>query len=174
LCTLHFCLYTRRACRWKVSQCQCKHTSLPEVTDKEFTISDLSWHKWCTIYSSFSLQGNRAWEGRGSNTERKTLHNLDLHICIPPNVNDTIWDETSRACISQHMIINEFKILVGKLKRKWQLGRPRRRSKDNIKMCHKETGCKSVDSSQLAQDTEQWRVLMSRVLWFCTTRVFFG
>jgi hypothetical protein len=45
---------------------------------------------------------------------------------------------------------NEFKILVAKPERKTPLVRPRRKSKDNIKMVLKGTGCEVVDGIHLA------------------------
>jgi hypothetical protein len=52
-------------------------------------------------------------------------------------------------------------ILVGKPEGKRPLGRPRRRWVDNIKM---EIGWDGVDWIDMAQDRDQWRVLVNTVL----------
>jgi hypothetical protein len=48
---------------------------------------------------------------------------------------------------------------VGKPEGKKQLGRPRRRWEDDIKMDVWEVGCGGVDWFELAQDRERWRHL---------------
>jgi transposase len=45
-----------------------------------------------------------------------------------------------------------------------QLGRPRRRWVDNIKMDLREIGCDAVDWIDMAQDRDQWRALVNTVL----------
>jgi hypothetical protein len=54
--------------------------------------------------------------------------------------------------------------VVGKPEGKKPLGRPRRRREDNIRMDLKETGWEGVDWIHLAQDKDQWLVLMDTVL----------
>jgi hypothetical protein len=51
------------------------------------------------------------------------------------------------------------KISVGKPEGITQLGIPRLRWEDNIRMDHKETGCEVVDWIHKAHDREQWRAL---------------
>jgi hypothetical protein len=53
---------------------------------------------------------------------------------------------------------------VGKLERKRPLGRPRRRWVDNIKIGLREIIWNGVDWIHLAQDWDQWRVLVNTVL----------
>jgi hypothetical protein len=53
--------------------------------------------------------------------------------------------------------------LVGKLEGKRQLGRPRRRWKDDIKMDVKEVGCGGMDWIELAQNRDRWRALVNAV-----------
>jgi hypothetical protein len=55
---------------------------------------------------------------------------------------------------------NAYRILVGKPEGKRPLGRPKRRWGDNIKMDLTEIGCDGVDWIDLAQDRDQWRVLV--------------
>jgi hypothetical protein len=57
-----------------------------------------------------------------------------------------------------------YRILVGKSEGKRSLGRPRRRWVDNIKMVLREIGWDGVDWIDMAQDMDQWRALVNRVL----------
>jgi hypothetical protein len=50
---------------------------------------------------------------------------------------------------------NTYRILMGKPEGKRRLGRPRRRSVDNIKMNLREIGWDGVDWIELAQDRDQ-------------------
>jgi hypothetical protein len=45
-----------------------------------------------------------------------------------------------------------------------QLGRPRRRFEDNIKMDLQEVGCGGTDWIDMAQDRDGWRALVSVVM----------
>ena len=58
------------------------------------------------------------------------------------------------------------RFLVGKPEGKRQLGRPRRRWEDNIKMDLQEERGGCGDRMELAQDRESWRVLVSMVMNF--------
>jgi hypothetical protein len=53
--------------------------------------------------------------------------------------------------------------LVGNPERKRQLGRPRCRWEDNIRMDLKKIGWEGVDWMHLAQDWDQWRAVMNTV-----------
>jgi hypothetical protein len=55
------------------------------------------------------------------------------------------------------------KVLVGKPERKRQLGRPRLRWEDNIKIALQEVGGGCGGWMELAQDSERWRALVSTV-----------
>jgi hypothetical protein len=59
-----------------------------------------------------------------------------------------------------------YRILVGKPEGKRLLGRPRHRSVDNIKMDLREIGCDGMDLIDVAQDSDQWRALVSTVMNF--------
>jgi hypothetical protein len=54
---------------------------------------------------------------------------------------------------------NAYRVLVGKSEGREQLGRPRRRCEDNIKMDLREIGWSGVDWIHLTQDCDQWRTL---------------
>jgi hypothetical protein len=56
------------------------------------------------------------------------------------------------------------KIFMGKPEGKRQLGRPRRRWVDNIKMDLREIGRDGVDWSDMAQDRALWEALVNMVL----------
>jgi hypothetical protein len=57
---------------------------------------------------------------------------------------------------------NAYRILVGKLGGKRPLGR--RRWEDNIKMDLREIGWSGMDWIDLAQDRNQWKVLVNTVM----------
>jgi hypothetical protein len=57
-----------------------------------------------------------------------------------------------------------YRILVGKPEGKRPLGRPRCRWVDNIKMDLREIGWDGTDWTDLAQDRDQWRVLVNTVM----------
>jgi hypothetical protein len=59
---------------------------------------------------------------------------------------------------------NAYRILVGMPEGKTPLGRPRRRWVDNIKMDLRGIGWDGVDRIDMAQDRDQWRALVDRVL----------
>jgi hypothetical protein len=59
---------------------------------------------------------------------------------------------------------NAYRLLVGKPEGRRQLGRPRRRWLDNIKMDLVEVGWGDVDWIGLAQDRDRWRALVNLVL----------
>ena len=57
-----------------------------------------------------------------------------------------------------------YRVLVGKLEGRKQLGRPRRRWEDNIKMDLQEVGCGGMDWIELAQDRDRWWAFVSVVM----------
>jgi hypothetical protein len=66
---------------------------------------------------------------------------------------------------------NAYRILVRKPEVKRPLGRKRRRWVDNTKMDHREIGWDGIDWIDVAQDRDQWRVLLNagKFLSSCTT-----
>jgi hypothetical protein len=59
---------------------------------------------------------------------------------------------------------NAYRILVGKPEGKRLLGRPWRRWKYNIRKDLREIGWEDVDWMHVAQDRNQWQVLMNTVM----------
>jgi hypothetical protein len=53
---------------------------------------------------------------------------------------------------------------MGKPEGKRQLGRPRRRWEDNMKVNLQEVGCGSMDWIELAQDRYRWRAVVFAVM----------
>ena len=69
-----------------------------------------------------------------------------------------------RYCQSFSILQKCYNFVVGKPEGKRQLGRPRRRWEDNIKMDLQEVGGCCEDWMELAQDRDRWRVLVSTVM----------
>jgi hypothetical protein len=57
-----------------------------------------------------------------------------------------------------------YKVLVGKPEGKRQLGRPRRRLEDGIRMDLREIDLGGVDWIRLSQDRDRWRAVVSAVM----------
>ena len=57
-----------------------------------------------------------------------------------------------------------YRVLVGKPEGKRQLGRPRRRWEDSIKMDLQEVECGYMDWIELAQDKDRWRTIGNAVM----------
>jgi hypothetical protein len=68
------------------------------------------------------------------------------------------------ACSTNGEKRNTYKLLVGKPEGRRPLGRPRRRSVDNIRLDLVEVGWGDVDWIGLAQDRGRWRALVNSVL----------
>jgi hypothetical protein len=62
--------------------------------------------------------------------------------------------------------IKVYKVLVGKPEGKRQLGRPRRRWEDGVRMDFREIGLGDVDWIRLAQGRDRWRAVVSAVMNF--------
>jgi hypothetical protein len=81
--------------------------------------------------------------------EWRKLHNEELNdLYCSPNIVRVIKSRRMRwvrnvACMGARSGV--YRVLVGKPARKRQLGRPRRRWKDNIKMDIQEVGCGSME-----------------------------
>jgi hypothetical protein len=59
-----------------------------------------------------------------------------------------------------------YRVLLGKSEGRRQLGRPRRRWEDNIKIDLREVECGGMDWIELAHDTDRWRPPMNAVINF--------
>ena len=59
-----------------------------------------------------------------------------------------------------------YRVLVGKPKGKKTLGRSGHRWEDNIKMDLQEVGCGGMDWTDLVQDRDRWRALVTAVMNF--------
>jgi hypothetical protein len=66
--------------------------------------------------------------------------------------------------VHRREMIKANKILVGKPEQKRPFGRPRRRWKDNIKTNLREMVREGVEWMHLAQERDQWRVLVNTVM----------
>jgi hypothetical protein len=60
--------------------------------------------------------------------------------------------------------LDAYKILVGKPEGKGPLGRPNRKSEDNIKMDLREIGWRDVGWMHVIRDRDQWRALVKAVI----------
>jgi hypothetical protein len=98
----------------------------------------------------------------------RKLHNEELHDFYPsPNIIRIIksrrmrWEvHVARMGVKK----NAYRLLVGKGRGKRQLGRPRRRWVDNIRLDLGEVGWGDVDWIGLAQVRNRWRALVNSVL----------
>jgi hypothetical protein len=73
-------------------------------------------------------------------------------------------DEMGRACSTSGEKSNAYRLLMGRLEGKRPLGRLRRRWVDNIKIDLREKGWDGMDWIDLAEDRDQWRVLVDTVM----------
>jgi len=67
-------------------------------------------------------------------------------------------------CSTHGAMQNAYNILVGKSEEKRPLGRPNRRSEDNIRIDLWEIGWEGMDWIHLAQDRDQWLALVNMVM----------
>jgi hypothetical protein len=73
-------------------------------------------------------------------------------------------EEMDRACSTNGVTRNAYRILVGKPERKRPLGRPRRRRVDNIEMDLIEIGWDGMDWIDLTHYSDKWSVLVNMVI----------
>jgi hypothetical protein len=57
-----------------------------------------------------------------------------------------------------------YRVFMGRPEGKKQLGRPRRRWEDNIKVDLQNVGCGGMDWIELSHDRDRWRALMNAVM----------
>ena len=100
--------------------------------------------------------------------EWRRLHNEELNdlYCSPNIVRVIKWRRMRWpgyvACMGEEKGV--YRVLVGKPEGKRQLGRPRRKWVDYIRMDLQEVGCGYMDWIGLAQDRDRWRTLVSAVM----------
>jgi hypothetical protein len=96
----------------------------------------------------------------------RKLHNEELHNSYScPSIVRMI--KSRRMKLAGHITrMGQRWILVGKSEGKRQLGKPRRRWVDNIKMDLREIGWDGMYCIDLAQDREQWRAPVNTVMNF--------
>jgi hypothetical protein len=98
----------------------------------------------------------------------RKLHNEELHgLYSSPSIVRVIKTRRMRwAGNLAHMgeVMGAYNILVGRPEGRRQLGRPRRRWEDNIKMDLREIGFGDVDWIHWAQDRDRRRALVNTVM----------
>jgi hypothetical protein len=100
--------------------------------------------------------------------EWRKLHSEELHILYSsPNIIRQI--KSRRMRWAGHVALmgeerNVYRVLMGKPEGKRPLGKSRRRWEDGIRMDLRETGWRSVDWIQLAQDRDRWLALVNTVM----------
>ena len=100
--------------------------------------------------------------------EWRKRHNEELNdLYCSPNILRVIKSKRMRweghvARVGERM--GAYKVLVGKIEGKTQLGRFRHIWEDNIKMDLQDVGCGDVDWTELAQDRDRWRTLVKTVM----------
>jgi hypothetical protein len=102
--------------------------------------------------------------------DSRELHNEELHnLYTSPSIIRIIRvkeDEMGRASSTNGEKKNTYTILLGKPEGKRPLERPRRKWVDNIKIYLREIEWDGTDGIDLAQDRDQWRALVNKVMNF--------
>jgi hypothetical protein len=81
------------------------------------------------------------------------------------NYNDQVKeDEIGRTCSTNGKKMNAYRILVENPEGKRPLGRPRRRWVNSNKMDHRGIEWDGMDWIDLAQDRDQWKALVNKVM----------
>jgi hypothetical protein len=98
----------------------------------------------------------------------RKLHNDELHsLYSSPNIVRVVKSRRMRWAGHVALMgegIGVYRVLVERPEGKRQLGRPRRRWEDNIKLDVREIGIDGANWIQLAQDRVQWRACVNTVM----------
>ena len=104
----------------------------------------------------------------GVTVDWRKLHSEELYdLYSSPNIFRVIKSRRMRwAGHVAHMGDRRgvYRVLVGKPGGKSQLGRPRLRWEDNVKMDLQEVRCKGAEWIKLAQDRNRWRALVTALM----------
>jgi hypothetical protein len=98
----------------------------------------------------------------------RKLHNAELYnLFVSQSIIRMV--KTRRMRLAGHVAQmgekrNGYSILVGKPEGKRELGRPKRRWEDNIRIDLREIGRGGMDWINLAQDRDQWKALVNTIL----------
>jgi hypothetical protein len=100
--------------------------------------------------------------------EWRKLHSEELHnLCSYPDIIRQVKSRRMRWAGHVARVGEErkvYKVLVGKPEGKRQLGRPRRRWEDGIRMDLRKIDLGGMDWIRLSQDRDRWRAVVSAVM----------
>jgi hypothetical protein len=96
--------------------------------------------------------------------QRNTRVMISFIICALIRMAKSRWARLVKLVARMREIRNSCLFLVGKPEKNAGLGRPRCRWEGNIIVDLRKIGCEDVDWMHLAQDRDQWQVLVKTVM----------
>jgi hypothetical protein len=120
------------------------------------------------VFENRVLRGIFGPQGDEVTGEWRRLHNVELYdLYSSPNIIRVF--KSRRMRWAEHVALigerkDAYKVFVRRPERKRQLGRPRRRRKDNIKMDLQEVEWEVMDWIAVTQDRDRWRAVVSAVM----------